>query len=126
MSVTRPQVYYDKHILARSRGSQDPPTAQLYTNVDPFGLHENGNSFWEGEGVSDGGSRKLGGKIINYRLPRTDDIYAVFLFRDPPSPSFWIRPCIYLVSMNLFKAARKYMHGVVCCIIYGETSAVYT
>ena len=33
--------------------------------------------------------------LINCRLPRTvKNIYnyAVFLFRDPPSPSFWIRP----------------------------------
>ena len=33
--------------------------------------------------------------LLNYRLSRTVenyDIYSVFIFRDPPSPSFWIRP----------------------------------
>ena len=33
--------------------------------------------------------------LNNYRLPRTVenyDIYVVFLFRDPPSPSFGMRP----------------------------------
>ena len=35
--------------------------------------------------------------LLNYQLPRTVenyDIYAVFIFRDPPSPSFWIRPWV--------------------------------
>ena len=41
--------------------------------------------------------------LLNYRLPMTVenyDIYVLFLFRDLPSPSFWIRPwyvCMYVL-----------------------------
>ena len=57
------------------------------------------NSFW-GEGGGRGVSEEVetlgeAPPLLNYRLPRTVenyDIYAVFIFRDPPSPSFWIRP----------------------------------
>ena len=55
--------------------------------------------FWGGGGGKGGsvrGSRKLGGSSASYKLSTTKDsqkyIYPVFLFRDPPSPSFWIHP----------------------------------
>ena len=54
-----------------------------------------------GEGASVRGSRNLWGVSASFKSlttkdsKKTNDIYAVFLFRDspPPSPSFWIRPC---------------------------------
>ena len=66
---------------------------------------------WGGEGGREGVSEEVENlgealPLINCRLPRTvKNIYnyAVFLFRDPPSPSFWIRP--WLVSCGIDKGS---------------------
>ena len=64
------------------------------------------NSFLGGGGCQR--KSKLWGKlrlflIIDYQGQSKTDIYAVFLFRDPPPPSpcsFWIRPCITYSSIT--------------------------
>ena len=61
---------------------------------------------------------------LNDQLPRTvksffptaDIFYAVFLFRDPPSSSFWIRPCMCVTKKKRAreKVWRMRLTGVMC------------
>ena len=50
------------------------------------------SSFFFGGGGCQRKSKPIGGSSASFKLLTTKDSYAVFLFHDPVSPSFWIRP----------------------------------
>ena len=53
---------------------------------------------------------------------KASDIYAVFLFRDPPSPSFWIRPC--KGPSVVFQGHSPCYRGGSCAICTGQAIIV--
>ena len=113
------------------QGGGDPGGHRTYSDfIQAWRIekHESGSSFLLGGRCQR--KSKPWGKLplcpppLNDQLPRTvksffptaDIFYAVFLFRDPPSSSFWIRPCMCVTKKKRAreKAWRMRLTGVMC------------